>query len=66
MRTVMKPHSKSGLKKFFPKVPDMAAYSGAVSTTHLREGEGKHTDRFFVEIRASGFEDEYRDCGILG
>ena len=60
IRTVMKPHSKSGLKKFFPNVPDMAACIGKDERKIQRKGGGR-TERILVEIRASCFKDEHRD-----
>jgi hypothetical protein len=51
----MNPHSKSGLKKFFPNVPDIA---GKYEREMDREC-GKRTERLFVEVRAACFEDEY-------
>jgi hypothetical protein len=58
IRTVMKPHSKSGLKKFFPNIPDMAVCIGRGEREGLG-GRGKRTERVLVEIRASCFEDEH-------
>ena len=54
----MKPHSKLGLKKFFPNVADMAKKG-----ERGMEGVGvrKCTERVFVEVREACFEDEYRD-----
>ena len=60
MRTVMKPHSKSGLKKFFPNVPGMAACVEKGERKTQRK-DGERTERVLVEIRASCFEDEHRD-----
>ena len=55
-RTVMKPHSKPGLKKFFPNIPDMAKKG---ERGMERVGVGKRTERVFVEVRETCFEDEY-------